>query len=56
MTTRTHRDEIELKAKLELKLQQDRQEEGMTCTPAAKAAQRNRGAWMEGFDAFCLYH
>lgn len=44
MTTWTHRDEIELKAQLELKLQQDRQEEGMTCTPAAKAAQRNRGA------------
>lgn len=38
MTTGTHRDEIELKAQLELTLQKDGQEEGVTRTPVAKGS------------------
>lgn len=56
ITTWTHRDEIKLHAQLELRLRKDEQEEGVTCTPEQKAAQRNGGASMQGFDAFCLYH
>lgn len=38
MTTGTHRDEIELKAQLELTLQKDGQEEGVTRAPVAKGS------------------
>lgn len=56
MTTWTHRDEMELKAQLELKLRKNRQEEGVTHTPVAKPAQGNGAASTEGFDAFSLHH
>lgn len=43
LSTGTHRDEIELKAQLELKLQKDGQEEGITITPVAKGSSEKWG-------------
>lgn len=43
MTSWTHRDEMELKAQLELKLRKDRQEEGVTHTPVAKGSSEKWG-------------